>query len=403
MNIFSYTILSLRGRLTNVIFTIIAISMAVCLTLSVLLISNSIENGIKEQAGTYDVVIGAEGSPMQLVLNSLVYLETPTGNIPYELYENLASDERVLRVVPLALGDSYYGYPIVGTSQDFFLPFREGMEERFQLKTGEWFGKIGEIVLGSEVAQQTGLTVGDTFHGNHGVGESSDEHKDFEYTVVGVLASTGTADDKALFTPIESVWEVHEHKGEAVIWENHSEEDHEGEKQVTALLVKPEQLGFAPALKEEFDNIHEVQAVYPVTIFRQLLETFNTGKSIALILTAVTIGMAVLFTAFAVINSLVQKSKETEVLKALGVTRKKIIVTNVLETIFVSSTGTIIGTFASFFIFYLISIYSIDYIGINLPFKIDLSLLKYSLYLFFLSVIVSFVPTFRLYRKKTTR
>ncbi|WP_078543720.1 ABC transporter permease [Litchfieldia alkalitelluris] len=448
MNLFSYTFKSLRGRITNVIFTVVAIMLAIGLTLSVLTISNSVEEGIKDQAGTYDLIVGAEGSPLQLVLNSLVYLETPTGNISYELYENLTEDDRILRAVPLGLGDSYRGFPIVGTTQDFFLPFREGMAERFFLNEGAWFEHTGEVVVGYEVATTLSLSLGDTFHGNHGLGDGGDAHEDLEYVVVGILSPTGSPDDQAIFTPIESVWEVHDHDEEESAEEhadhteeetseehaNHEEEEtseehashteeeavdehadhdeseelasenehaHEEDRQVTAILVKPEQLGFIPLVKQELDDLHEVQAVYPVTIFRQLLETFSAGRSIAILLASVSIVMAALFIVFAVMNSVVQRKKETEILRALGVPRRKLILTNIIETITVSSIGTILGIGLSAVVFLIASTYSREFFGVNLPGGlIDWTSLKYGLYLFVLAIVVSFIPSLWIYSKK---
>ncbi|MCA1031221.1 ABC transporter permease [Bacillus timonensis] len=438
MNILTFTLRSLKGRKTNVIFTVLAIMIAVGLTLSVLMISSSVENGVKEQAGSYDLVVGAEGSPMQLVLNSLVYLDTPTGNIPYEIYENLMTDERVLRVVPLALGDSYRGFPIIGTNQDFFLPFREGLPERFHLTEGKWFSATGEVVLGAEVAKAGSFSVGDTFHGNHGIGSSGESHEELEYKVVGILERTGQGDDKGIFTPIESVWDVHAHdevtgedgehaedgehseEGEHAEDGEHSEEgehaedgehtkngehaevnEHSEDLMVTALLVKPEQLGYAPMLKEELDDLHEVQAVYPVKIFRQLLETFHAGKSIAILLAAVSIGMAILFIVFAVLNSIGQRIRETNILRALGVTRKKIIATSLLETVITALIGTVLGILLSLIVYYLASAYSMQLLGVHLSSAgIDGSVFLYSLYLFLLAVIVSILPMFTMYVKK---
>jgi len=373
MNILQYTLLSIKGRKLNTAFTIVALTLAVTLTFLVIMLSSGIEQGIKKQSATYDLIVGAEGSPTQLVLNSVMYLDAPTGNIPYYIYEEMKEDDRILRAVPLALGDSYYGLPIVGTTQDFFLPYREGLAERFHLADGAWFEEPGDVVLGSFVAKEANLSVGDTFTGNHGLGENGDQHGELTYKVVGTLEPTGTADDKGIFTPIESVWLVHEeeheeHEDAASDNEEgqHDEEHEEDELEITALMLKPQQIGHIPSLKEEMDSIHEVQAIFPVRTFRQLLETFDYGKNLAYLLTGVSIVLAGLFIVFAIISSIHQRKQETSILRSLGVNRNKILANVLLETSILSGAGTILGIVFAYLIFAGLKMISLSQFGLTL-------------------------------------
>ncbi|APH03753.1 ABC transporter permease [Bacillus weihaiensis] len=385
MTIFSFTLKSLKGRKTSSLFLIISIAIAVALTCSVLLISSGVEDGIKKQAESYDLIVGAEGSPLQLTLNSLMYVDTPTGNVPYELYESLVKDDNVLKAIPLALGDSYKGRSIVGTNLDFFEPFREGLPDRFTLKEGEWFAKSGEVVLGSQLAKDADLRIGDEFHGNHGGGTHAIEHEDYSYEVVGILNSTGTADDQAIFTPIESVWEVHDHEED-----DSSSEEHEDEKEITALLIKPEQLGLAPLIKNEIEAFADVQAVYPVTVLRQLLDTFTSGTAIAMILVGIALFMAMLFIVFAILSSVNQRKKETEILKALGVPRSKVLLNLLLEQIILSFIGTSIGGVLTVITYFIVKEYSFTTMGLMLTNEaINFSLILNLVLLFFLCLLVS--------------
>ncbi|MBM7618233.1 putative ABC transport system permease protein [Bacillus tianshenii] len=385
MNILQYTLLSIKGRKLNAAFTVVALTLAVTLTFLVIMLSSGIEQGIKKQSATYDLIVGAEGSPTQLVLNSVMYLDAPIGNIPYHIYEDMKEDDRILRAVPLALGDSYYGLPIVGTTQDFFLPYREGLAERFHLADGAWFEEPGDVVLGSFVAKEANLSVGDTFTGNHGLGENGDQHGGFTYKVVGTLEPTGTADDKGIFTPIESVWLVHEEEHEEHEdaasdneEEQHDEEHEEDELEITALMLKPQQIGHIPSLKEEMDSIHEVQAIFPVRTFRQLLETFDYGKNLAYLLTGVSIVLAGLFIVFAIISSIHQRKQETSILRSLGVNRNKILANLLLETFILSGAGTILGIVFAYLIFAGLKMISLSQFGLKLG---DVGLpVEYALY-----------------------
>ena len=135
----------------------------------------------------------------QLVLSSMFYYDNPIANIDMSYYENLQKDARIVKVVPIGMGDNYNGYKIIGTSNDFF-------DEKYKLKDGEYFENEGEVVIGSTVARMTGLKIGSTFTGMHGLAsEGGHEHGDFKYTVVGILAQTKTPSDTAIYTDIHSV------------------------------------------------------------------------------------------------------------------------------------------------------------------------------------------------------
>ncbi|OZM55944.1 hypothetical protein CIB95_14875 [Lottiidibacillus patelloidae] len=399
MNIIKFSLKSILGRKTNTIFTAIAIMIAAALVFSVMMIFEGLDKGIKDQAGSYDIVVGAEGSPMQLTLNSLLYFDKPLGNVPYSLYEELRDDERVLRVVPIALGDSYESYPVIGTTLEFFQPFREGLQERFSLAEGSYFKSTYEVVIGASVARELDLQVGDHFHSSHGF-EGNNEHDEMEYIVTGILEPVGSADDKGIFTSIESVWHAHEEEtGE----EAHTEE-HEDEKEVTAILVKPQMLGFAPGLKEEIDKKNEMQAVYPVIMFRQLLETFSIGKQIAMLLATISIFMAVLFIVFAVLGSMNQRRGETMILRSLGVPRYKIATNILIEMSFVSLIGTSMGYFLSQTIVFLVGTYSKMYLGFAMPtFIISSNIIYVGVSIFLLALIISFIPTLFLFNRDIGR
>jgi len=401
MNILQFSLLSMKGRKLATSFTVLAIMIGVMLFYTILFISESIENGIKKQTATYDLIVGAKGSPTQLALNSILYIDAPTGNISYELYEQLQEDDRVLKVVPLALGDSFYGQPIIGTSLDYFLPFREGLPERYRLAEGEWFKELGEVVLGDFVAKHSKLQLGDTFVGTHGLEEDGHAHDQLVYRVVGILEATGGPDDKGIFTPYESVWAVHDKKSwSETIASKHKKEHetesghHDEEAELTALLIKPEQLGFVPALKEELDVVEGVQAVYPVKVFRQLLETFKYGTQIALLLVSIASILALLLIVFAMISSISQRKQEMNILKAIGVLRSKIMASLFIEVSLLSIVGIVAGVVLSLLLFSLLSSYSLTYLGLVLTnVEWNLSYFLYAVYLFIGIMLVSLAIT----------
>lgn len=170
----------------------------------VLLVSEQIEAGVRRDLAGIDLVVGAKGSPMQIMLAGVFHLDVPTGNIPLASIEALRAQRLVARVVPLSLGDSLQGFRIVGTTADYLALYDA------QLATGRPWAQPMEAVLGAAAARATGLKPGDRFAGSHGLGAQGTAHAHHDYTVVGVLAATGGVLDRLVLTDLASVWEVHD-------------------------------------------------------------------------------------------------------------------------------------------------------------------------------------------------
>ncbi|HEY3379086.1 MAG TPA: ABC transporter permease, partial [Armatimonadota bacterium] len=193
----------LRARPLITMLTIASVALGLGLATIVLMLSQQTQAMLSNETAYWDVVVGAKGSPLQLVLNSLYYLDAPTGNIDVAVQQRLQRDPMVARVVPLTMGDNYFGWPIVGTVPSFF-DGRQPMRGSHLLASGRLFAKPFETVVGAQVAASNHLTLGALMIGAHGWGKSNDLHPQFPYTVVGVLAPTGTNLDRAVYTDFHS-------------------------------------------------------------------------------------------------------------------------------------------------------------------------------------------------------
>lgn len=174
----------------------------------VLLVSEQLERGLKRDLAGIDLVVGAKGSPMQILLSGVFHLDQSTGNIPLDTVRQLAAQPLVAQAVPISLGDSFRGHRIVGTTVDYLALYQ------LELASGRRWQRPMEAVLGAAVAGQAKLGVGDRFQGSHGLGEQGDLH-DHPYEVVGVLAPTGGVVDRLVLTDLASVWEAHAQHGHA--------------------------------------------------------------------------------------------------------------------------------------------------------------------------------------------
>lgn len=170
----------------------------------VILIDSQVEQALQRDVQGIDLVVGAKGSPLQLILAGVYHLDVPTGNIPLAAVAQMRTHPLVESVIPLSLGDSLAGFRIVGTEPAYL--------DHYGLKPTQgrlWAAPL-EAVLGADVATATGLRPGQRFVGSHGLGGGGDEHAEAPYTVVGVLPRSGTVLDRLVLTGLESVWAVHE-------------------------------------------------------------------------------------------------------------------------------------------------------------------------------------------------
>ena len=185
-----------------------------------LLIQNQLEQKFARDLQDIDLVVGAKGSPLQLVLSAVYHIDAPTGNIKLAEARNIMEAPVVKEAIPLAYGDSYRGFRILGTTEGYIKKYDA------ELREGRIFEKTMEATIGIDIAQKTGLKLGDTFLGTHGEVDGGHVHDEYNYTVVGILERTNSVLDQLLMTNLESVWLVHADHGGG---HDHEEEDHDHE------------------------------------------------------------------------------------------------------------------------------------------------------------------------------
>ena len=170
----------------------------------ILLAEQRVTQALERDVAGIDVVVGAKGSPLQLILAGVYHLDVPPGNISLADAQALQQHPQVAQLIPLSLGDNVGGHRIVGTTPDYVALYGG------QLAQGALWAQPMQAVLGAQVAANLGLMVGDTFAGLHGLGAGGHSHGNTPYTVVGVLRANGSVLDRLVLTAAESVWAVHE-------------------------------------------------------------------------------------------------------------------------------------------------------------------------------------------------
>lgn len=201
----------------NTVLSLVLLTASVAIISLLILLQEQFEKQFSSNIDGVDLVLGAQGSPLQLILSSVYHVDAPTGNIDYKEAEVWMKHPFVETAIPLAFGDNYRGFKIVGTTPDYIKKYTATISK------GKVFEKNFEVVIGSEIAKKLNIKVGDKFYGTHGDAEEGDVHDEFAYVVTGIASPTGKVIDNLILCTVESVWEMHsghDHGGEA-----HSEDE----------------------------------------------------------------------------------------------------------------------------------------------------------------------------------
>jgi putative ABC transport system permease protein len=337
VNLASLSASYLRARPLHTALSLILLSLGVATIVLLLLVVGQLEERMQRDARGIDLVVGAKGSPMQLILSGIYHLDAPTGNVPLAAAQSLAKERFVKKAMPLALGDSWKGYRIVGAGHDY--PNHYGAT----LAAGRLWEKPMEVVLGAEVAQRTGTGVDARFAGAHGISGEGDEHKEAPYTVVGILRETGSVLDRLVLTGIESVWLVHEgHQGsrEAA---DHNDKAAEPDREVTVVLLQYASPLAAATLPRQINSRSELQAASPAVETARLFRIVGVGAEALRAFAIVLMVAAGLSVFIALYTALEERRYDLAVMRTLGASPRRLFGLLLLEGLVLALLGALIG------------------------------------------------------------
>ena len=346
-----------------------------------LLAGSQLSETLSRDARGIDLVLGAQGSPTQLVLSSVYHADVPTGNIPQREADRWAADPRVGTAIPLSLGDSVRGFRIVGTTEAYAALYGA------DLAAGRFWDGSMEAVVGAAVAESTALGVDSRFAGAHGLAATGHTHASRPYRVVGVLEPTGTVLDRLILTSLESVWTLHEddeatalqdeHEdgGEADHDEHehdadhghtedehgHTDDEHEhadnenavddhghpdADHEITAMLIGYRSPLAAMTLPREVNAGGVLQAASPAVEISRILQLVGIGFEGLQAFSWVLILTAALSVFAALYGSLRARRVDLAMLRCLGATRWELLSVLILEGTLLSAFGVVLGFLA---------------------------------------------------------
>lgn len=335
MNLAKLSLCSLRFRALNSVFNVCVLALGMATIVTLLHVGQQVEQRFTRDLEGIDLVVGAKGSPIQLILSSVFHLDIPNGNIPLAEAEKFRSHPLVKSAIPVALGDSYHGFRIVGTTRDYPQHYHA------ELAQGAYWAVAMEAVLGSEVARASQLKPGDTFAGSHGLSEGGEEHAASPYRVVGILKPTGTVIDRLVLTGVESVWHVHEHEQEEG---GHDAGNHEkGGREITSLLITYKSPMAAVTLPRLVNKTSSMQAASPAFEAARLLQMIGTGSDTVALFAAVLMVIAALGFFVTLWSAVNERSYDIALMRSLGATRRKVLALVVAEGLTLGAAGTLLG------------------------------------------------------------
>lgn len=354
MNLLKLAWKNITHRPLNLILSMVLFGLGVGLITILLLLNTQMKDNFDRNLAGIDMVVGAKGSPLQMILCSMYHIDNPTGNISVsEAKPFLKPKHPLIKTnVPLSLGDSYKSHRIVGTNHDI-LKIYDG-----KLESGELFENNFDVTIGKSVAIDLGLKIGDTFQSSHGFDDAEDmEHENANFVVKGILAPSGSVLDQLILSNLASIWEVHNHEG----GEGHEGHDHSAhavsnfnlldypDKDITSILIQFKNRTNFQALNMP-RNINEntdMQAASPAIEINRLYSMIGVGVD-ALRNLAIIIALVSAFSIFiSLFSSLRERKYELALMRVMGASPSKLFMLIIIEGIVLAFFGFIVGLIIS--------------------------------------------------------
>jgi putative ABC transport system permease protein len=333
----------LFARPLSTVLNIVLLSLGTSVITILILFNNQLLEKISDNTRGIDLVVGAKGSPMQLILCNIFHVDFPTGNIKLVEAEKIANNRLVKRAIPLALGDSYQGYRIIGTNESYTKVYDA------QLANGNWFQSPMEVVLGSTVARALQLKLSDQFESNHGLSMEGHAHAEHGFIVKGILKPTGSVIDNLIFTSVESVWLVHD--GAEVLSDTAVQKSKlvpsvplfDSTREITSLLIEYRSPMGAIQLPRIVNSQSSMQAASPAFETARLFSILGVGFDIITGFAYLLVFISALSIFIALYNALKERRYDMSIMRTMGATRLRLFIIILLEGITLTFIGCLVG------------------------------------------------------------
>ena len=344
---------SLWNRRSTAVLTIFSISISVTLLIGVENIRKGVRTSFSSAVSGTDIIVGARGGSLQLLLYSIFRIGNATNNLSWESYNEFHNDKRVKWTIPISLGDSHRGFRVLGTNQEYFKHFRYGSKNKLEFSRGQSFSKVFDVVIGSEVAIKLNYRLNEKIIIAHGTGRKSFlKHDDRPFKVVGILKPTGTPVDQSLHVSLEGITAMH------IDWESGAP-PMEGESLSSAdilkLDLKPEEITsfliglkskiHAFSLQRQINTFKEepLSAIMPGVALQELWNLLRTAEVGLRIITWFVLFAGLLGMMTSLLSGLNERRREMAILRSVGAGPGTISFLLIFEAIFLTLVGILFG------------------------------------------------------------
>jgi len=348
MNIIALTFHYLKAKPLNTLSNVLLLSLGIAVITTLFLCMTQIQEKMEKNAQGIDLVVGAKGSPLQLILCNIFHVDFPTGNIKLIEAERIVKNKMIKEAIPIALGDSYLGYRIIGTNRRYPNLYNASLAH------GAWWSNDLEAVIGANPAEQLGLKLGDKLSGSHGLVNDGDVHAEHQYVVTGILQRSNTVMDNLILCNIQSVWAMHEgeERVKALPAPDSSFKSSrlipgvsasDTIREITSLLIKYRSPLAAIQLPRIINAQSNLQAASPAFETARLFSILGIGVDILTAFAYVIIFISALSIFIALFNSLKERKYDLAIMRSMGASRSKLFLLLLLEGCVLTAVGSLTG------------------------------------------------------------
>jgi len=300
------------------------------------------DNNLRE----IDMVVGAKGSPLQLILSSVYHIDSPTGNISLKDADNIRKNRMVGSSIKILYGDNHKGFRIVGAEKKF-IELYKGV-----IKEGTEWNNPYEVLVGSKVYEKLNINLGDNLVSSHGLRETGQSHDEGTFKVVGLLKPSNSVIDQLIITSPESVWDIHDTHNHEDDHKHEHEDDHENEyddREITAMLIKFKSPMNIIQFPRQINENTNLQAAVPSYEISRLFKLFGFGietLSYLAYLIILVSGFSLFINLF---NSMRERKYEMALIRTLGASRFQLSSMITLESLVLTISGFVLGILFSRF------------------------------------------------------
>ena len=327
----------LWSRPLSAALNLLLLSLGLASITFLLLVGDQLNKAFDRDLKGIDVVVGAKGSPMQLILSGVFHIDVPPGNVPLKAVQALQKHPMVAQLIPISLGDSLHSFRIVGTSHDYLTHYQA------KLAQGQLWTKPMQVVLGATAARKLGLAMGDTFVGTHGLGEGGHVHGDSHYSVVGILEASHSVLDRLILTDTASVWKVHE---DYTAVDDEDRQIMMDEREVTLALITYKSPLAAVSFPRYVNTSTEMQAAAPALEITRLLSMLGLGTDVLRAFAGVLLLTAGLSVFIALWSAVRERRGDLALLRMLGAPPRKVAALLLLEALWLGLLAAVLGVLA---------------------------------------------------------